>query len=126
MQLKAGSEYNSIVPSASSTTNSTPATNTPSRRSHREQGEKRFQCGQCFKRFPTSKDLKRHDVVHTGNREFQCSFCSHRFGRKDHRMRHEKKTHALELSNQQQHNLNNMSSAGATSGVTTVSANNVG
>jgi len=59
--------------------------------------EKRFQCGQCSKRFPTSKDLKRHDVVHTGNREFQCSFCSHRFGRKDHRMRHEKKTHANEL-----------------------------
>ena len=65
----------------------------------RQPGEKRFQCGQCFKRFPTSKDLKRHDVVHTGNREFQCSFCSHRFGRKDHRMRHEKKTHANELLN---------------------------
>ena len=65
----------------------------------RQPGEKRFQCGQCFKRFPTSKDLKRHDVVHTGNREFQCSFCSHRFGRKDHRMRHEKKTHAAELLN---------------------------
>ena len=63
----------------------------------RHPGEKRFQCGQCNKRFPTSKDLKRHDVVHTGNREFQCSFCSHRFGRKDHRMRHEKKTHANEL-----------------------------
>lgn len=64
----------------------------------RHQGEKKFQCSQCSKRFPTSKDLKRHDVVHTGNREFQCSFCSHRFGRKDHRMRHEKKTHAAELS----------------------------
>ena len=64
----------------------------------RHSGEKKFQCSQCSKRFPTSKDLKRHDVVHTGNREFQCSFCSHRFGRKDHRMRHEKKTHAAELS----------------------------
>ena len=63
----------------------------------RHPGEKRFQCGQCNKRFPTSKDLKRHEVVHTGNRDFQCSFCSHRFGRKDHRMRHEKKTHANEL-----------------------------
>lgn len=70
----------------------------PSRSDNKRQpGEKRFQCGQCSKRFPTSKDLKRHDVVHTGNREFQCSFCSHRFGRKDHRMRHEKKTHANEL-----------------------------
>ncbi len=46
---------------------------TASSRAHN--GEKRFQCGQCSKRFPTSKDLKRHDVVHTGNREFQCSFC---------------------------------------------------
>lgn len=75
---------------------------TPSKRVHKDQGEKRFQCQQCSKRFPTSKDLKRHDVVHTGNREFQCSFCSHRFGRKDHRMRHEKKTHAAELLQQQQ------------------------
>ena len=66
MQLKAASEYNSIISTNSSTTNSTPATNTPSRRSHREQGEKRFQCTQCSKKFPTSKDLKRHDVVHTG------------------------------------------------------------
>ena len=96
---------------ASVTTSPTPATtpssassagSTPSKRPHKEQGEKRFQCLQCSKRFPTSKDLKRHDVVHTGNREFQCSFCTHRFGRKDHRMRHEKKTHALELQQQQQ------------------------
>ena len=67
MQLKASAEYNSMVAATSSSTaSSTPATNTPSRRSHREQGEKRFQCTQCSKKFPTSKDLKRHDVVHTG------------------------------------------------------------
>merc|ERR1719219_2213515 len=94
IQLKDTTDNNTMTVTTSST--NTPAATTPSRRSHREQGEKRFQCGQCFKRFPTSKDLKRHDVVHTGNREFQCSFCSHRFGRKDHRMRHEKKTHANE------------------------------
>merc|ERR1719242_1099473 len=88
----------------------------------RQPGEKRFQCGQCFKRFPTSKDLKRHDVVHTGNREFQCSFCSHRFGRKDHRMRHEKKTHALELSNQQQ----SLSSVAATAVNNTTSTTTAG
>lgn len=87
---------------ASAASSSSPSTgSTPAKRGHKEQGEKRFQCPQCPKRFPTSKDLKRHDVVHTGNREFQCSFCSHRFGRKDHRMRHEKKTHAAELQQQQ-------------------------
>ena len=47
-------------------TSSSSAATTPSRRPHREQGEKRFQCMQCSKKFPTSKDLKRHDVVHTG------------------------------------------------------------
>ena len=66
MQLKASADHNSMVATTSSTASSTPATNTPSRRSHREQGEKRFQCTQCSKKFPTSKDLKRHDVVHTG------------------------------------------------------------
>merc|ERR1711981_1237110 len=99
MQLKAAAEYSTLTSTSSGVSGHTATNNTPSRRSHREQGEKRFQCMQCSKKFPTSKDLKRHDVVHTGNREFQCSFCSHRFGRKDHRMRHEKKTHANELLN---------------------------
>ena len=62
MQLKEKLEIASTASSAGPTA----ATNTPSRRSHREQGEKRFQCMQCSKKFPTSKDLKRHDVVHTG------------------------------------------------------------
>lgn len=43
--------------------------------------------------FFTQKDVKRHTVVHTGSRNFQCPFCSHRFGRKDHLVRHTKKTH---------------------------------
>ena len=62
------STITSTVTSSSPTCSANPpATTTPSRRSHREQGEKRFQCMQCSKKFPTSKDLKRHDVVHTGN-----------------------------------------------------------
>ena len=62
------STITSTVTSSSSTCSTNPpSTTTPSRRSHREQGEKRFQCMQCSKKFPTSKDLKRHDVVHTGN-----------------------------------------------------------
>jgi len=104
-------------PPAGSASGGSSAGSTPSKRPHKEQGEKRFQCTQCNKRFPTSKDLKRHDVVHTGNREFQCSFCSHRFGRKDHRMRHEKKTHAAELLQQQQ-----KAAAAQAAGTTTAAA----
>ena len=64
IQLKDTTDNNTMTVTTSST--NTPAATTPSRRSHREQGEKRFQCMQCSKKFPTSKDLKRHDVVHTG------------------------------------------------------------
>ena len=69
IQLKDTADNNTpmtITSSSSSSAGLAPATTTPSRRSHREQGEKRFQCMQCSKKFPTSKDLKRHDVVHTG------------------------------------------------------------
>jgi hypothetical protein len=70
IQLKDAADNSTMTSTAtlSSSTCSTnpPTTTTPSRRSHREQGEKRFQCMQCSKKFPTSKDLKRHDVVHTG------------------------------------------------------------
>jgi len=69
----------------------------PEQATKRHPGEKRFQCDQCNKRFPTSKDLKRHELVHTGIRDFPCSLCSHRFGRKDHLLRHEKKTHVNEF-----------------------------
>ena len=47
----------------------------------------------CRKTFPTVKDLKRHWVVHTGLREFKCNDCNAHFGRKDHMLRHKRKTH---------------------------------
>src|SRR5690606_31847011 len=47
----------------------------------------------CPGRFFTQKDVKRHLVVHTGMRNFACPYCTQRFGRKDHLVRHAKKSH---------------------------------
>lgn len=55
--------------------------------------EKKFKCEHCERRFFTRKDVKRHLVVHTGRRDFLCQFCPQRFGRKDHLVRHIKKSH---------------------------------
>lgn len=54
---------------------------------------KNFQCELCKKKFFTRKDVKRHLVVHTGTRNFACNHCPQRFGRKDHLVRHVKKSH---------------------------------
>lgn len=55
--------------------------------------ERRFKCDRCDRSFFTRKDVKRHLVVHTGQRNFVCQFCPQKFGRKDHLVRHTKKTH---------------------------------
>lgn len=55
--------------------------------------EKKYSCDHCQRKFFTRKDVKRHMVVHTGKRDFLCQFCPQRFGRKDHLVRHIKKSH---------------------------------
>ncbi|XP_023233923.1 zinc finger protein PLAGL1-like [Centruroides vittatus] len=55
--------------------------------------ERKFKCDQCDRSFFTRKDVKRHMVVHTGVRNFLCQLCPQRFGRKDHLVRHIKKSH---------------------------------
>lgn len=55
--------------------------------------EKKFRCEFCDRKFFTRKDVRRHLVVHTGRRDFLCQFCPQRFGRKDHLVRHIKKSH---------------------------------
>ncbi|XP_076319245.1 zinc finger protein PLAGL1-like [Tachypleus tridentatus] len=55
--------------------------------------ERKFKCEQCERSFFTRKDVKRHLVVHTGIRNFVCHICPQRFGRKDHLVRHVKKSH---------------------------------
>ncbi|KAJ9601616.1 hypothetical protein L9F63_000224, partial [Diploptera punctata] len=55
--------------------------------------DRKFRCDHCERRFFTRKDVRRHLVVHTGKRDFLCQFCPQRFGRKDHLVRHIKKSH---------------------------------
>lgn len=59
--------------------------------------EKKFTCEHCGRKFFTKKDVRRHLVVHTGMRDFLCQFCPQRFGRKDHLVRHIKKSHGRNL-----------------------------
>ena len=65
------------------------------RHTKRSPSERRFKCEQagCERMFFTRKDVKRHMVVHTGVRNFPCQYCQQRFGRKDHLVRHAKKSH---------------------------------
>ena len=65
-------------------------------RSVKSPSEKKFQCDRCERRFFTRKDVKRHLVVHTGNRDFTCLLCPQKFGRKDHLVRHIKKSHGVQ------------------------------
>ncbi|XP_072170312.1 uncharacterized protein [Diadema setosum] len=55
--------------------------------------EKKHQCEHCDRRFYTRKDVRRHMVVHTGRKDFLCQTCGQRFGRKDHLVRHTRKSH---------------------------------
>lgn len=63
--------------------------------------EKKFTCDRCDRKFFTRKDVRRHMVVHTGMRDFLCQFCPQRFGRKDHLVRHIKKSHSKTLQSSQ-------------------------
>ena len=56
-------------------------------------------CTFCDKGFYTAKDMRRHAVVHTKVKEFLCQFCPQRFGRRDHLVRHLRRTHKTEISN---------------------------
>ncbi|XP_022107805.1 zinc finger protein PLAG1-like isoform X2 [Acanthaster planci] len=55
--------------------------------------EKKHRCEHCDRQFYTRKDVRRHMVVHTGRKDFLCQVCGQRFGRKDHLVRHTRKSH---------------------------------
>ncbi|XP_015788810.1 probable cyclin-dependent serine/threonine-protein kinase DDB_G0292550 [Tetranychus urticae] len=77
----------------SGTVSNVTTTSTNMRKTKRSPNERRFKCDQCDRMFFTRKDVKRHLVVHTGVRNYACPFCQQRFGRKDHLVRHAKKSH---------------------------------
>ncbi|XP_070556719.1 zinc finger protein PLAG1-like [Ptychodera flava] len=60
--------------------------------------EKKHKCEHCERRFYTRKDVRRHLVVHTGRKDFLCQVCGQRFGRKDHLVRHSRKSHSGDAS----------------------------
>ncbi|XP_046681862.1 zinc finger protein PLAG1-like [Homalodisca vitripennis] len=62
-------------------------------RTVKTQADRKYRCELCDRSFYTGKDVRRHLVVHTGKRDFLCQFCPQRFGRKDHLVRHIKKSH---------------------------------
>lgn len=63
-------------------------------RTVKTQADRKYRCDHCDRSFFTGKDVRRHLVVHTGKRDFLCQFCPQRFGRKDHLVRHIKKSHS--------------------------------
>ncbi|OQR69868.1 zinc finger protein-like [Tropilaelaps mercedesae] len=69
--------------------------------------QRKFKCERCDRSFFTRKDVKRHMVVHTGQRNFVCQFCPQKFGRKDHLVRHTKKTHTNGTTGSNNNNNNN-------------------
>ena len=40
-------------------------------------GEKLFGCPYCHKVMKSSKDVRRHIMIHTGEKPFKCPFCPH-------------------------------------------------
>ena len=76
-------------------------------RTLRGPSERKFPCERCDRSFFTKKDVKRHLVVHTGKRDFVCQFCPQRFGRKDHLVRHTKKSHVGNTNNNHINSSNN-------------------
>ncbi|KRT85928.1 zinc finger protein [Oryctes borbonicus] len=80
-------------------------------RSVKSPDEKKFTCDHCDRKFFTRKDVRRHLVVHTGMRDFLCQFCPQRFGRKDHLVRHIKKSHSKSYTESQQQGESSTSSA---------------
>lgn len=62
-------------------------------RTVKTQADRKYRCDQCDRSFFTGKDVRRHLVVHTGKRDFLCQYCPQRFGRKDHLIRHIRKSH---------------------------------
>jgi len=56
-----------------------------------EDGQKRFECSYCFKRFTRPSSMKTHMNSHTGERPHSCNRCEARFSVRSNMMRHFKR-----------------------------------
>ena len=50
--------------------------------------KKKHRCQVCFKTFPSSSKLERHENIHTGKKMFQCELCAKRFTQIHHLKTH--------------------------------------
>ncbi|XP_037960003.1 zinc finger protein 224-like [Teleopsis dalmanni] len=63
--------------------------------------ERQFKCDFCQASFKRSKALKNHLILHTGLRPYKCDFCQLTFSNGSNCRSHTKKTHPVELAEQE-------------------------
>ena len=54
----------------------------------RNNGNKRYKCSTCNKRFGKRSNLEKHLRIHTGEKPFKCKDCEKAFGQKGNLRRH--------------------------------------
>ena len=55
-----------------------------------ENSQKQYQCSSCNKSFYHTKNLKRHEKIHTDEKPYGCNYCTLKFREKHSLKRHEK------------------------------------
>lgn len=64
-----------------------------SKKEHSNSKERKYQCEQCSKQFPSSSCLRQHRITHTNERRHQCELCERVFKRRNGLLQHLKSFH---------------------------------